>query len=235
MGALYVTTWMVGLAGTGVVSAVIGSDSARVVRAARVAFAFLFAIELLVAAIFYESTPPGSGGLPTPPDSSSWWGLALGCGIPVALLAAVVVRRAYAGHRLALISAVLATAALYLAFPLGFVPPRAALTGLGRFEHAHHAFDVLALFAPALILLASEALRGRVAGPDEAEASLIERLRNVPRRVVVGTGIALAAAVVLLGASGSDAFFGVLVVGVGIVVAAWWQTRSAARRMRRNL
>jgi hypothetical protein len=36
----------------------------------------------------------------------------------------------------------LTTAALYLAFPLGSIPPnKPRLTGLGRFEHDHHVLD----------------------------------------------------------------------------------------------
>jgi hypothetical protein len=129
---------------------------------------------------------------------------------------------------------VVAAVALYLAFPIGSIPTHRALTGLGRFDHKHHAFDVLALFAPTLILLASEALRGRVAGPDETDVSLLERLRRAPRRVVVGTAVAVVAAVLLLGASGTEAAYGVGILIVGAILVGSWRTRAAAKRMRRG-
>ena len=51
---------------------------------------------------------------------------------------------------------VLLSAALYAAFPLGYEPSGRRLHGLARFEHLHHALDVVALLIPALVLLAAE-------------------------------------------------------------------------------
>lgn len=237
MAALFISIWAIGLAGVGLISAVIRSDSAPVVRAGRVGFAFLLAIELFSASIFYIGTSGGngSGSLPTTTDSTPWWLVALACGIPIVLLAGFVMRGAYGGHRVTLISAVLAATAMFLAFPLGFVAPGRHLTGLGRFEHEHHALDVLALLAPTLILLASEALRGRVADPDHTDPTFLERLKRVPRAVLVGIAVAVVGCVVLLGLNGSGALYFLGIAVVGLVLFGAWRTHVAAQRVRRDL
>jgi O-antigen/teichoic acid export membrane protein len=160
--------------------------------------------------------------------------MALGYGIPLALISGLAVRRSYATHRPALVSAVLATCALSLAFPFGFAKGSHTLTGLGRFEHAHHALDVVILAIPTLILLLSEVMSWRETA-DSEEPSLFSHMRNAPRRTIVGVVLAVAAVLWLAGASATAGTIslGVLIVGGALYV--WWRDRTAVRRIRRDL
>ena len=225
---LLVAIWGVAFFGSAALNSVMRSDNPVVIRRGRIAFALLLALELLgVADAFNGRSHHTSHAL--------WWGIALGGGIPIAIVLGFTIRRAYIGHRVALISAVLAAAALFLAMPLGFVPPHETLTGLGRFEHAHHALDIVALLIPTLILLASEVRRGHIEGPAQ-EFTIRQRLRLAARYIGVGGALALAFLVWLAGwADGTEVTIGVFVVAIGIYVAAEVQTHVAARRMRRNL
>lgn len=84
------------------------------------------------------------------------------------LVSGWAVRRGYRGRRLVLAAATLLAAALYLVFPLGFVPRGHDLTGLGRFAHEHHALGMAVLLVPTLILLVNE-LRWRPDGAAPGE------------------------------------------------------------------
>lgn len=231
MTGFLVLAWFLGLAGAGVVAGLASAENWRVVRAGRVAFAGVLAFDLLLAAV----------GFAVEADStlrSFWWLMAIACGVPLAFLTGFGVRRAYAGHRLTLASAVLTTAALYLAFPLGYVHGGTSLSSLGRFEHTHHALDVVILAIPTLILLLSEVLRWREA-PDPEEPSLFSHIRNAPRRAVVGVVLVAAAVLWLAGATDTAAAIslGVLLVVflVGGGLYLWWIDRKAVRRIRRDL
>ena len=218
--------WFVGLFLAGCLNVGARSENGRILRARRVAFAFVLAIQLLlVTSIYVGANTNFQGGL--------WWVIALGCGLPIAVASGVAVRDAYAGHRVVLVVAVVAAAALYLAFPLGFVPPGRALTGLGRFLHDHRPLDTLALFVPTLILLASEALRGRIAA-DSDSPSFFALLRRTPRRVIVGSAITVVVVLAFEGLSGPFALYAGGLAVVGVVAFLWLRTRSAARRMRHD-
>jgi hypothetical protein len=219
--------WLVGLAGAGTLNAAADSASERVRRVGRVAYAGVIAIDLLFVALIYAATSPAT-------LHSLWWVIALACGVPIAAVTGVAVKPAYAGgYRVVLIAAVVTTAVLYLAFPLGFVPSGQELTGLGRFEHAHHRLDVVLLLIPALIVLAGEMLRGRV--DEEDDPTFLTRLRNAPRGAVVGSALALVAFIWLLGAKPAAMLISIAVLAVSFLLFAWWQTRAAVRRVRRDL
>jgi hypothetical protein len=230
VGFLFVL-WMIGGAGAGVLSAVVRSDNPRIVRVGRVGFAVLLAVDLFLAAlVFYigqsNSSPDGNT------TQSMWWLFALAGGVPLAFVSGLVVRRGYVGHQLALWSAVALTAALYLAFPLGFIPTGQELTGLGRFEHTHHALDVALLLLPSLILLVSEVFRGE---EQTDQPTIVALLRRVPRRYVIGVVVAVLVFLWFAGASTPVFWIGVgaLLLGGGVVVGL--RSRATVRRMRHGL
>jgi hypothetical protein len=230
VGFLFVL-WIIGGAGAAILSVVVASDNPRIVRAGRVGFAVLLAIELFAGAVIFaigQSNPN--------PDynttQSMWWLFAIAGGIPLAFVSGLLVRRGYVGHRLVLWSAVLLTAALYLAFPFGFIPADQELQGLGRFEHGHHAIDVVVLLLPSLILLVSEVSRG-----DEQtdQPTIVALLRRAPRRYVIGVAIFVVGVVVAVGVSSSVFWLGLgaLVLAGGLIVGM--RSRAAVRRVRRDL
>jgi uncharacterized membrane protein len=169
MSATFFWLWLAGGIPAVILGEIMRIDRPGVVRAARVAFAFLLWGDLLLAAVIF------SVGTSNPDQRYNatlgiWWLTVLLGGIPLALVSGLAVRRGYAGwHRLALAVAVLITAALYLAFPYGFAPAGHPLNRLGRFEHEHHVLDVLILVIPTLILLASEMGRNRATESAGAE------------------------------------------------------------------
>ena len=111
-------------------------------------------------------------------------------GIPLALVSGLAVRRGYAGHRLALAAATLTTAALYVVFPLAFIPATQPLTGLGRWVHVHHLLGIAILLIPTLFLLANELRWKQEATPDaEPGPNLRSRIGATPRRYLIGTGV----------------------------------------------
>ena len=151
---------------------------------------------------------------------------------PLAFVSGLAVRRGYVGHQLVLWSAVLLTAALYLAFPIGFTPAHQDLQGLGSFEHGHPALDVALLLLPSLILLFAEAYRGEELAD---QPTIVALIRRAPRRYVIGVAIVLLAFLWFVGAS-PTAFWlgvGVLLLGGGVVVGV--RSRAKVRRMRHGL
>src|SRR5438128_115079 len=82
-------------------SAVVRSDDERVLRAARVAFAFVLAIDVLLVASAYDltNTSPSEtiSSFEYQTGRSFWWLIAVAGGVPIALIFGVAVRRAYAG------------------------------------------------------------------------------------------------------------------------------------------
>ena len=167
MSALFFWLWAAGGFPAIILGEIMRVDRAWVIRAARIAFALLLGADLLLAAVFF------SVGTSNPDQRlnatrSIWWLTIILGGIPLALVSGIAVRRGYRGHRLVLAVACLATAALYLLFPFGFVPAGHELTRLGRFEHEHHWIDILVLLIPTFFLLANE-LRWKAMEPAGAE------------------------------------------------------------------
>ena len=131
MALLFVWLWIVGGSAAAILGAVLRTDNPRIARAARIAFALLLGVDLLLAAVVFSV---GADNPTVHMTRSLWWFTVAVAGVPLALVSGLAVRRGYPGHhRVALVVATLTTAVLYLAFPLGFFPatqPR--LTGLGR-------------------------------------------------------------------------------------------------------
>jgi hypothetical protein len=164
MWPLFLWVWIIGAGGAAVLFEVARAESARVARAGRIAFAVWVSLLLLgVAVAFGTQNALQGNGLST---RSGWWALVIFGGVPVSLLCGLGMLKAYRGRRLWLAGGVLLSAALYVAFPLGYEPPRRRLHGLARFEHLHHALDVVALLTPALVLLAGELREPRDPRPD---------------------------------------------------------------------
>ena len=160
MSAFFFLLWLIGGIPAAVLSEVVQSERPGLARAARVAFAVVLGIDLLAAAAAFAigNSNPDSALRAT---RSIWWLTVIAGGIPLALVSGVAVRRGYCRHRVVLAVATTTTAALYVAFPFGFVPRGRRLRGLPRFEHEHHALDILVLVTPTLMLLASEVWRQR--------------------------------------------------------------------------
>lgn len=233
-GLFFFAAWLLGLGLMGATDALVRAENPRIRRAGRITFALVPFAELLVLALLFALGVANGGGTSVAGRSSFWWLMSLGYGIPLALLGGLTVRRSYAGHRPALVSAILATCVLSLAFPLGFARGSSETTGIGRFEHTHHALDVAILAIPTLILLLSEVLRWREA-VDPEEASLFSHVRNASRRTVVGVVLVLAAILWLAGASPTGVGVGLAVCLVTGGLGAWWADRTAVRRVRRDL
>lgn len=156
MSALFFWLWIAGGVPAIILGEIMRVERPWVVRSARIAFAFLLGADLLLAAVAFAvgNSDPDERLRAT---RSIWWLTVILGGIPLALVSGLAVRRGYTGRRRpALIVAILTMAVLYLAFPFGFFPVDRPLTGLGRFEHEHHALDIAILLIPTLILLASE-------------------------------------------------------------------------------
>jgi hypothetical protein len=236
MGALFVWLWIVGGLPAAVLGEVVRADNPRIARAARIAFAFLLGADLLLAAVIFSI---GQDAATSHMTRSLWWFTVAVAGIPLALVSGFAVRRGYPGRRrLALLVATLTTAALYLAFPLGFFPlSHPQLTGLGLWEHEHRALGIAILLLPTLILLANELGWKQEAAPEpEPEReSLRDRLARLPRRNLIGAGVFLLVLIWLAGTNGPG-----LVLGLGVIfgvlgVFLWQSHRSSMRSVRRDL
>ena len=208
----------------------VANDNPRIVRAGRVGFAVLLAVELFVAAVVFAVGQSNPSHAYT--TRSVWWLLVVAGWIPVTVVSGLAVRRGYAGHRLVLWSTVVLTASLYVAFPFGFTPADHELRGLGRFAHGHHAIDVVVLLVPSLILLGAEVLRGQEQTDEPTIAAL---LRRAPRGAVVGIATVLLVLLFLAGAAGTVPVIalGVLLLGGGLIVGL--RSHAAMRRVRRDL
>ncbi|MGH3053845.1 MAG: hypothetical protein ACRDL7_02585, partial [Gaiellaceae bacterium] len=167
-----------------------------------------------------------------------WWFTIVAAGVPLALVSGLAVRRGYIGHLVVLAVATLTTAALYLAFPLGFTPksqPR--LTGLGRFEHDHHLLGIGILLIPTLILLANE-LRwehGVTPDPDRDDPTLRSLFGLIPRSYLVAGALLLVVCVWLAGTNGAGLLLGLGLVLTGFALFLWRTDRSTVRSVRRDL
>jgi len=235
MAALFLVLWVMGGFPAAVLSEVARAENPRIARAARIAFALLLAVDLLVAAVMFSV---GADGPIAHMTRSFWWFVVFTAGIPLALLSGFGVRRAYKGwHRFVLALASLITAGLYLVFPLGFVPANQPLTGLGRFAHEHHVLGVAILLVPTLILLAAELGRRHEEVPeaDPSGLDLRQRVRLIPKRNLLGGVLFVAVLVWMVGATGSDLFLGLAVLVAAFGVFLWRKDRLAMRSLRRDL
>src|SRR5512133_3721120 len=128
MAALFIGLWIAGGIPAGILGEVVQAESARTRRLGRIAFAFLLWIDLLLAALVLAV---GADAPTSHMTKGLWWFTIIVAGIPLALVSGLAVRRGSAGwHLPALIAATLTTAALYVAFPLAFIPATQPLTGL---------------------------------------------------------------------------------------------------------
>ena len=175
-------------------------------------------VDLLVAAVMFSV---GADAPTSHMTRGLWWFTVIVAGIPLALVSGLAVRRGYTGHRLVLATATLITAALYLVFPLGFVPFKheQRLTGLARWEHDHHVLGLAILLIPTLILLADELRRKSEVAPDPDpdsdwdEPGLASRYRAIPRRTLIGGVLFFGVLVWMAGTNSSG-----MLLGLGLIV-----------------
>ena len=235
MAALFIWLWVIGGAPAALLGEVVQSDSPRLARAGRIGFAFLLWVDLLIAAVVLSA---GADAPTNPMSRSLWWFTVIAAGIPLAIVSGIAVRRGYPGrHRPVLAAACLATAALYIVFPLGFVPATQPLTGLARWEHEHHVLGLAILLIPTLLLLADELTRKVEVTPEQerAESDLASQSRGIPRRYLIGGGLFF---VILVWMAGTNAAGLLLGLGVLLVAAAlflWNKERATMRTVRRDL
>ena len=233
MGALFVWLWIAGGAPAAVLGEVVQAETPRIARAARIAFAFLLAVDLLLATLVFLV---GKDAPTAHMTRSLWWFTVIIAGVPLALVSGFAVRRGYTGHRVALAAATLTTAVLYVAFPLGFIPEGHRLTGIGRFEHEHHVLDAAALLIPTLILLANELLRKQEAAiVPEDDGPSHSGIAGIPRRYLIATGAGLATLFWMAGTNGAGLLLGLGVLAVGSALYLWQWNRSTMRSVRRDL
>jgi hypothetical protein len=233
MAALFIGLWIAGGMPAGILGEVVQADSPRTRRAGRIAFAFLLGIDLLLAALVLAV---GADAPTSHMTRGLWWFTIIVAGIPLALVSGLAVRRGYAGHRLALAAATLTTAALYVVFPLAFIPVGQRLTGLGRWVHDHHLLGIAILFIPTLILLANELRWKQEATPDpEPGPTLRSRIGAIPRRYIVGTAVLVLLLIWLAGTNSSGMLVGLGVVFVGTALFLWYRDRAIMRGVVRDL
>jgi hypothetical protein len=236
MAALFIWLWVIGGFPAAVLSEVVRSDSPRIARAGRIAFALLLWVDLLVAALVLSI---GADAPTSPMSRSLWWFTVIAAGIPLALVSGLAVRRGYTGgHRAVLVVATLITAGLYVVFPLGFAPvTQQRLTGLARWEHDHHVLGLAILLIPALILLVDELRRKSEVAPEAEldQPDLASRSRTIPRRNLIGGVLFLGVLVWMAGTNSSGMLLGLGVILVGLTLFLWRKDRLAMRSARRDL
>jgi hypothetical protein len=235
VSALFIWLWIAGGFPAAVLGEVVRAESPRIARAGRIAFALLLWVDLLVAAVFLSV---GADAPSAHMTRSLWWVTIVLGGVPLAIVSGLAVRRGYVGNRLGLFLATLATAVLYLAFPLSFTPrdePR--LTRLGRFAHDHHLLALAILLIPTVILLANELRwKGQVApGPEEGRASLRSRIRMIPKGNLIGAVVLLLALMWMAGTNSSGMLLGLAVLLVGSGLLLWRKNRSVMRSVLKDL
>jgi hypothetical protein len=233
MAVLFIGLWIAGGIPAAILGEVVQAESPRTRRAGRIAFASLLWIDLLLAALVLAV---GADAPTSPMSRSLWWFTIIVGGIPLALVSGLAVRRGYAGHRLVLGAAVLTTAALYVVFPLAFIPVGQPLTGLGLWVHDHYLLGLAILCIPTLILLANELRWNEEATPDpEPGPTLRSRIGAIPRRYIVGTAVLVLLLIWLAGTNSSGMLVGLGVVFVGTALFLWYRDRAILRGVRRDL
>ena len=236
VAALFIWLWILGGFPAGILGEVVRAESPRTRRAGRIAFAFLLGFDLLLAALVLAV---GADAPTAHMTRTLWWFTIIVAGIPLALVSGLAVRRGYPGHQLVLAAGTLTTAALYVVFPLAFIPATEPLpsTGLGRWAHDHHLLGIAVLFIPTLSLLANELRWKEEATPDPepGRRSLRSRLAAVPRRYLVGGGVLVLLLIWLAGTNSSGMLVGLGAVFVGTALFLWYRDRAIVRDVRRDL
>jgi hypothetical protein len=241
MAALFVWLWVIGGAPAAILGEVVRADSPRTARAGRIAFALLLWVDLLVAAVVFSV---GADAPTSPMSRSLWWFTVIAAGIPLALVSGLAVRRGYpGGHRVVLATATLVTAALYVVFPLGFVPAtQPTLTGLALWEHEHHLLGLAILLIPTVILLVDEIGRKSevvalepAPDADPDTPSLRSFWSAVPRRALIGGVLLLAVLVWMVGTNGPGLLLGLGVLLACLTVFLWHWHRVQMRSVLRDL
>lgn len=235
MAFLFVWLWIVGGVPAAILGEVVRADNPRIARAGRICFALLLGVDLLLAAVIFSAGQDAASGAMS---LSLWWFTIIAAGVPLALVSGLAVRRGYPGkRRIALVTATLATAALYVAFPLGFIQRDKPLTGLGRWEHDHRLLGIAILLIPTLILLVNELgwKHEERPAPEPDGESFRSGIARIPRRRLIASGILLLAFIWIFGTNGPGLLLG---LGVVFAVLAWflWEWHhSVMQSVRRDL
>jgi hypothetical protein len=234
VAALFIFLWIIGGAPAVVLGEVVRADDQRIARAGRIAFALLLWVDLLVAAFMFSV---GDAAVTIHMTRSLWWFTVIAAGIPLALVSGLAVSRGYTGHRVVLAIATLITAALYLVFPVAFIPQsQPKLTGLGSWTHDHKLLGVLILLIPTLILLANELRWKHGVEPDpDPDRVSFRSLWAIPRRYLIGAALFLLVFVWLAGTNSSGMLLGLGVVLAGLGIVLWWRDRVIMRGVLRDL
>ena len=235
MAALFIWLWVIGGFPAAVLGEVVQSETPRIARAGRIAFAFLLWVDLLIAAVVFSV---GADAPTSPMSQSLWWFTVIAAGIPLAIVSGLAVRRGYTGrHRPVLAAASLVTAGLYVVFPLGFVPVTEQPTGLGLWEHQHHLLGLAILLIPTVILLVDELTRKNEVVPERpADAAEVSpRSRGISRRYLIGGGLFIVMLVWMAGTNGAGLLLGLGVLFLAAVLFLWRKERVTMRTLRRDL
>ena len=235
MAALFIWLWVIGGFPAAVLGEVVQSETPRIARAGRIAFAFLLWVDLLIAAVVFSV---GADAPTSPMSQSLWWFTVIAAGIPLAIVSGIAVRRGYTGrHRPVLAAASLVTAGLYVVFPLGFVPVTEQPTGLALWEHQHHLLGLAILLIPTVILLVDELTRENEVVPrqEQPAADVAPRSRGIPRRYLIGGGLFIVMLIWMAGTNGAGLLLGLGVLFVAAVLFLWHKERVTMRTLRRDL
>jgi hypothetical protein len=235
MAALFIWLWVVGGFPAAVLGEVVQSETPRIARTGRIAFAFLLWVDLLIAAVVFSV---GADAPTNRMSESLWWFTVIAAGIPLALVSGLAVRRGYTGrHRPVLAAASLVTAGLYVVFPLGFVPVTKQPTGLGLWEHQHHLLGLAILLIPTVILLVDELTRKSEVVPEQPAdaADVAPRSRGISRRYLIGGGLFIVMLVWMAGTNGAGLLLGLGVLFLAAVLFLWHKERVTMRTLRRDL
>ena len=235
MAALFIWLWIIGGFPAAVLGEVVQSETPRIVRTGRIAFAFLLWVDLLIAAVVLSI---GADAPTNPMSTSLWWFTVIAAGIPLAVVSGFAVRRGYTGrHRPVLAAASLVTAGLYVVFPLGFVPVTKQPTGLALWEHEHHLLGLAILLIPTVILLVDEFTRKNEVVPEQEQPAgdLAPRSRRIPRRFLIGGGLFLVMLVWMAGTNGAGLLLGLGVLFIAGALFLWHKERDTMRTLRRDL
>ena len=166
MGLLAFAVLLVGLAAAGVLSVLAAAERPSIVTAARVLYALGVSGSLLATAVIFSAANANPNHF-FRPTRSGWWVYVVVGALPMLIVCALAVRRAYVDwrRRVALVLANALAAAQFVLVPLAFGPAGRPLHGLAFSVHDHHALVMLLLMLPAALLLAAElepALHSRV-------------------------------------------------------------------------
>jgi hypothetical protein len=156
VGLFIVGVWFFGAAAAAALNALASAERPVLVAVARLAYALGLVASLLVTAVIFsaqDADPQSQIG-----SRTGWTAYAIGAALPVAVLCALAVRRAFRGvaHRISMMLGLSAAIGLYVLLPRAYAPPGAPLDGLPAAVHHHHALVVCVLTIPGLLVLAGE-------------------------------------------------------------------------------